>query len=202
MCLSKMTKLFLLGPVLVGLAVVASSVLARNRLDQQFAGDHFATITSSLSAQFTPAHDGLNIVILEGKNPGLTDTSEFVFTLSGADGQTVRRLVFSGRNFGDPGAVRLQFDPLTSSSGQRLTARVDVVSPSVPTAQFLVDSANQLAVRVYYRLSGPGAGISQLAKNWWSLFKSDPGFFGGWLGVLVSLWLLSGPFRIPGGRRL
>jgi len=101
------------------------------------------------------------------KNPDLSDTSGFVFTISTATGQVLRQVNFSGRNIGDPSDIRLQFAPISDSVNQPLTLTTTSSSPSVKIEN---------GFRAYYRTSGLSLNLAPLTR--------DPLFMVVW-GLLV-----------------
>ncbi len=169
-------RLFLLGPIIVLVALVLASVASRNRLDVEVPGNSYLPLAEIRPFTFTPQHSGLNIILLRMKNPDLADVSDFVFTVSDASGQVLRQLNFSGRNIGDPSDVRLQFTPIPGSANQLLTLAIASPSKSVKIEN---------GFRAYYRTSGPSLNLAPLTR--------DP--------VFMAVWalLVFGLTRIPVG---
>ena len=177
------------------MSVLATAPLVRNRLDATVSSTHFLPLNAVAPSLITAAHNNLNIFMVTAKNPNSVDTSAFVFSLMDANKNTLRQIPFSGRNIGDPSDIRLQFEPLPDSAHLPLTVAITSDSADPGWVQFAVNDQDQFSFRSYYRSSNLFSALPT------SFVLVDPYFFIVWAGLLVSLLLLSGPFRILGDRK-
>jgi hypothetical protein len=172
---------------LIILIIVWAGVMfvVRNRLDQARGVSSFLPLTQDVSTEFTTNENGLNIIILHLKNPGLVNTDNYKITLS--DGVSVLfEQEFSGFNVGDPSDLRFQFPPIISK-GKRLSLAVSPITKnSVMPLQIGHDGDNKISLQAFYR----NQDWPNLLKTSLNRIFQDKVFLVQWLGLLTILVLL------------
>lgn len=189
-----MSKLWILGPLIgfliffIGFTIIWLGV--QNRLDTNVLRSQFTKLGDPLDVTFIPKYDFLNIVILTLKNPGLESQDIFNFAILDADGKVLRQDEFSGFNIGDPSDLRLQFEPISNSSGKVLTIRVTPKSVTNPKISVATDREGKLAFTTYYRVTDKRMALGDLLSGWVKKIAQDQFFFISWLIILGAVYLL------------
>jgi hypothetical protein len=169
-------------------AAIVNLFLVKNRLDFIHYGTHFKQIDSEFEYTIQPDFDNLNIIILTFKNPGIVNDKNFVFNVKDGSG-ILRSINFSGKNVGDPGDVRFQFEPISDSRGKDLSVNIVSNDYSFPIS-INVDENEIPAYRSYYRTSSYGDSLRRFVSFWTKAVSLDFVFFAVWGLILISiLWI-------------
>ncbi len=174
------------------LTFAVSMLAARNRLDTQFSGSRFTSFDGAMERAFTPKNNNLNIIIISLKNPGLENTDDFKISLIEENGQTLRTMDFSGRNFGDPGDIRFQFEPIVNSANKKLIVRIEKLETSgSKIVGIQVDKEDNLAFASFHRLIDKKNTARGFVTVWKSNVQDNIFFFVFWAAILSGIYWLS-----------
>ena len=180
--------LLIIIPVLIFVSVLIVDVFGvRNRADVIKRGTKFEVVDDGISGVLKPEHDGINIVVVQLKNPGLESTNDYVFEVN-ADNQTIRSIVFNGANAGDPSDVRLQFEPIADSSKKLFEIKVKPLDEKDRILQARVDETGNLSYLSYYRVVEKSDAVESILFNLKQKILSNLVFFGLWLTILYILY--------------
>lgn len=185
------TIIIFLIVLILGLTILVSMFAARNRLDSQYSGSRFQQFNGLIDRQFTAQNKFLNIVVIVMKNPGLQNMGAFKLSLIDEDGSVVREMIFSGQNFGDPGDIRFQFEPITSSAGRTLNLRLEALGTAEAPVSILVEEAGSLAFTSFYRTVDKGSTIGGFIDQWRTNLRDNSIFFLVWVAMLGIIVFLS-----------
>lgn len=167
----------ILGLLVLLLAVVILQLAVRNHLDQETDLDHFEQLTQVREFTFFPKHDGINIVVLRLKNPGLTNVDPYEFQIE-LDKVLLTTQKFSGVNAGDPSDLRIQFAPLVSTLGKQLSIKIVPLAKSTQPLQIGISKNGGLSRQLFYR-GGPNQELFSHLNDLWFLLL--------WGGTIVVL---------------
>ncbi len=183
-----MKKLYLAVVVVslgvVGLSIGVSGLVVKNRL--LLAGepvDHYVPLTEMGKGSFRPLSDGVNIVVVPMKNPGLSDNGSYEFQLI-EEGEGLRDMTFVGYNVGDPADVKFQFEPVVGVVGKNLVAKIEVKGEGGSSLLAGVDKKGEMVLGVYRRVGGKMEGLKLAINNFLGRLLADKIFLVYWLGIL------------------
>jgi hypothetical protein len=186
--LIEMIALLLLFIMILGI----DTFFVRNRIDSAKSGEKYESVGNLKSTEIVPNHNNFNIVILQLKNPGITNSEDFVFRIYSSTGEILRSINFNGKNIGDPGDLRFQFDPITDSGGK--TYKVEVTranSGSEGAVKVNVDSNNNLAYTAYFRVDKHFQAARETILTIFAKVVKDPGFLILW-GLCLLIIIIKG----------
>lgn len=160
---------------------LVGSVFARNRLEHSTGVVRHEQLVKEKRTFFTPDNDGINIVVINFKNPGNSNQDKYSFSLLEGD-KVLFTQEFSGFNVGDPSDLRFQFPPLTNVAGKNLTIVVNPLSQSTGVQlQIGLDEQEQIARQVFYRNQNIVKDVSKLVSK----VTQDRIFLLQWIGLIV-----------------
>jgi hypothetical protein len=160
--------------------------VVKNRVDTKSDGVRFEAVGRGKTVEIKPAHDLLNIVILQMKNPGLVSHQDFIFRIIDSSGNILRSINFNGQNIGDPGSVRFQFEPLSASYGKKL--RVEVLKADGGDEQIVkvnVASDGSMSYTSYYRTGNKFQNIREVLLSVFNKIIKDYVFIFTWTALLI-----------------
>ena len=178
----------ILIPALLFLLVLMVNIFGvRNRGDVGSRGTKFEALGGGVSGVLTPAHDGLNIVVIQLKNPNLESTKDYLFEIN-IDNETIRNISFNGTNVGDPSDLRLQFEPIADSSKKSFEIKVKPLADKDTILQVRVDESSNLSYRSYYRVVEKKDAVDSVLFSLKQKISSNLVFFGLWLTILYIVY--------------
>ena len=171
--------------LLIATHFFVSIFLVNNRLDSQKVGVGFLEVRENINFELIPNNNNFNIIVFAMKNPGLANKSDYTFRLLNGN-NLLRQIDFSGDNLGDPGDVKLQFEPIPNSAGNNYTVEIipkDFERPILINS----DSAGAPSYRTYYRTLNKNAVLSEVVREWKTNLTNNKLFFALWMGLLTSI---------------
>lgn len=174
--------------VLIVLGVFTGSFIVRDRLDHIVYGNKFLQIDGQYESEVIAQYDNLSTITIHMKNPALENTGNISFQIFESD-KLIREVGFTGKNIGDPGDVKLKFDPITDSGGKSYQAKL-TAEINDPKLSVFVDDEDRLGRWFYYRNKNGLGGLFETNATLVQRMFSDVVFLLLWGGSIVIVFFL------------
>lgn len=184
------SKLYLLLPTIPILFFVfiffLSVFLVKNKEDKISSRDHFAVFEQTTKADVVSSRNNFNIVIITVKNIGMRSSDDMKFQIL-LDDQVVRSVDFSASNTGDPGDVRIQFDPIPDSAQKKYKIVLGRAGNDAEEIQVMVDHNGEMSYETYYQRTINLQAFTSELKYFLVKVGQDKPFFVFWAASLVMI---------------
>lgn len=156
---------------LVFLGMFAGGIVVRDRLDHIVYGNKFLQIDEVYESEIKSQQDNLSTITIHMKNPALENIGNISFQIVEGD-KLIREVDITGNNVGDPGDVKLKFDPIPNSAGKTYTGKI-IVNQNDPKLSVFVDDNSALGGWFYYRNQVGISGVFKLIFSFVQKLSSD-----------------------------
>ena len=178
---------FITSICLITVSMIVVSLTVKNHLERETSQVRFESLYESKDYSFTPVHDGLNIIVLHLKNPGLENNDTYKFSIVDPAGTIVSQ-TFTGFNVGDPSDLRFQFEPIRNPDKDKLTIKLEAPSGVIKPISVGVDENGEIAFASYYRTENKMNTFIDIIQNLIINIGKDPLFFGSFLIILLLIF--------------
>ncbi len=165
--------------LIVGVTTTLINFIPAPRSDGPPQTVNFHLTAFPLSKTVTATRNGLYFTELQFKNLNFTDAGAYVFSIA-TNGKTFYSLDFSGKNLGDPDAIRFTFPVQAESQGTEYTITIAQRDPNYETTveTGFDTKTGELATQLFYRapstlsevLSETRAVIQNVVKDTWAVY--------------------------------
>lgn len=181
---------------LISLGIFTSGFIVRDRLDHIVYGNKFLQINKEYESEISVKNDNLSTITVHLKNPALENEGYVMFQIL-EDGNVIREVGFTGQNIGDPGDVKLKFEPISDSAKKVFQARL-ITEVNDPKLSVFVDDEDRLGGWFYNRDSIGVAGIFSAISSVAQRLFSDIMFLVMWVSSSLIVFFLYNKLKNKG----